>query len=131
MEDALTPKGDEGRGKTAKCFGELFVSFDPEVSEWGNPIRVMSYYSDYVGMHTWGSETSQYPEEKKANYKGFAVITDSCGESEFFCDTLSSGERKGYSPNPNTVTQVMDYGGCRNSAISFSIISFRLLRAED
>ena len=56
--------------------GSCLASFDPEVSEWGNPIRVMSYYSDYVGMHTWGSETSQYPEEKKANYKVFAFTAN-------------------------------------------------------
>jgi hypothetical protein len=43
---------------------------NPEISEWGNPSRV------YVGIlefeyielqsYTGGSETSQYPEEKKS-----------------------------------------------------------------
>jgi hypothetical protein len=28
----------------AKSFGELEVSYDPEMSEWGNPMRVMSHY---------------------------------------------------------------------------------------
>ena len=30
--------------KPAKSFGELDESFDPEVSEWGNPVRVTSHY---------------------------------------------------------------------------------------
>ena len=28
----------------AKSFGELDKSIDPEISEWGNPVRVMSDY---------------------------------------------------------------------------------------
>ena len=40
-------------------------SFDPEIPEWGNPIRVMSNYP--IRRRTRGSETSQYPEEKKEN----------------------------------------------------------------
>ena len=30
--------------KPAKSFGELEKSIDPEISEWGNPVRVMSDY---------------------------------------------------------------------------------------
>ena len=33
--------GDEGRGVTAISFGELLPSFDPEISEWGNPAGVI------------------------------------------------------------------------------------------
>jgi hypothetical protein len=29
----------------AKRSGELHKSVDPEISEWGNPMRVMSHYS--------------------------------------------------------------------------------------
>ena len=35
---------DEGRGYATICFGELLASFDPEISEWGNPHRVMSMH---------------------------------------------------------------------------------------
>ena len=28
----------------AKSFGELEKSFDPEISEWGNPVGVMSHH---------------------------------------------------------------------------------------
>ena len=33
--------GYEGRGVAAKSFGELLPSFDPEISEWGNPTGVI------------------------------------------------------------------------------------------
>lgn len=37
--DALTLNGDEGRGVTTKTSGRCVATFDPEVSEWGNPIE--------------------------------------------------------------------------------------------
>ena len=44
--------------------------FDPEMSEWGNPIwsNVQSFFTEYIGKgsDTQGSETSQYLEEKKS-----------------------------------------------------------------
>ena len=36
--DALASNGDEGRGVAAISFGEVLATFDPEISEWGNPI---------------------------------------------------------------------------------------------
>ena len=49
---------------------------------WSN---VQSPLPEKIGQEagTWGSETSQYPQEEKAT-----------------CDSLSSGERNGNSPNP-------------------------------
>ena len=38
MEDALTEEDDEGRGVAAISFGEVLATFDPEISEWENPI---------------------------------------------------------------------------------------------
>ena len=35
--DALALGAEEGRGLTPICFGELYVSVDPEISEWGEP----------------------------------------------------------------------------------------------
>jgi hypothetical protein len=35
--DALAPRADEGRGYAAISHGELLPSFDPWMSEWGNP----------------------------------------------------------------------------------------------
>ena len=46
------------------------MTFDPEVSEWGNPRRLgRPSCTEFIGAWklTWGSETSQYPEERKSN----------------------------------------------------------------
>jgi len=54
----------------AKSFGEPPAGFDPEMSEWGNPAWVMpgdpplnSIGGEEVSR---GTETSQYPEERKS-----------------------------------------------------------------
>ncbi|CAM2180762.1 hypothetical protein PSAC2689_420001 [Paraburkholderia sacchari] len=38
--DALAITGDEGRGSLRKAPGSWQTSFDPEMSEWGNPARM-------------------------------------------------------------------------------------------
>ena len=64
--------GSKRRRKTwqpAKSPGELATSFDPRISEWGNPIReILSSMTEYIGheKRTWRTETSKYPEEKKS-----------------------------------------------------------------
>ena len=55
------------------CIHEIWlkvnqISFDPEISEWGNPLEQTS--SIHTPIHnvwkgTRGTETSKYPEEKK------------------------------------------------------------------
>ncbi len=45
------------------------MSFDPRMSEWGNPAAVMCSHP-YVNQIAWeketrGTETSKYPEEEK------------------------------------------------------------------
>ena len=56
--------------KTATSFGEPSTGFDPEVSEWGNPAGVKSRHRRMNQIvrwsHTRGSETSQYPQEKRS-----------------------------------------------------------------
>ena len=56
--------------------------FEPEMSEWGNPLLRTAAVSrpEFIGPEklTRGSETSQYPEEKKT-----------------MSDSRSSGERTG------------------------------------
>jgi len=37
--DALAITGDEGRASLRKALGSWQRSFDPEMSEWGNPLR--------------------------------------------------------------------------------------------
>ena len=40
--DALAITGDEGRGSLRKAGGSWQTSFDPPMSEWGNPL-LMEY----------------------------------------------------------------------------------------
>ena len=56
--------------KTATSSGEPSTGFDPEVSEWGNPAAFTGRHPGMnqivPGSYTRGSETSQYPEEKRS-----------------------------------------------------------------
>jgi hypothetical protein len=56
--------------QAAISFGERQARFDPKISEWGNPVRVMpdDFDAEFIGAEkpTRGSEPSQYPEEDKA-----------------------------------------------------------------
>jgi hypothetical protein len=52
-----------------KAAGSLQTSFDPQMSEWGNPANTSwSSHTEYIGVakRTRGTETSKYPEEKKS-----------------------------------------------------------------
>jgi hypothetical protein len=62
--------------------GRCLATFDPEISEWGNLFCEEQNVLPQGNSHTQGSETSQYLEEKRT------IV--------YF---LSSGERKGKSPN--------------------------------
>ncbi len=80
--------------------------------------------TDVMSERTQGSETSQYLEEKKAIYGTFFLVGKSYkfiyavyhyDQEEGSCDSLSSGERNGMSPNHSCL-----HGwGCRAEA-SFS-----------
>jgi hypothetical protein len=37
--NALALASDEGRGRLRKAPGSCLANFDPEMSEWGNPLR--------------------------------------------------------------------------------------------
>ena len=56
--------GDERRDSLRKASGSWQISFDPEVSEWGNPAAVrQSSHTESIGVvrRTRGTETSKYP----------------------------------------------------------------------
>ena len=60
----VRPKKD---AYSAKVVGELSKSFDPAVSEWGNPCTRKSTESHiYMWWVTRGTEISKYPEENKS-----------------------------------------------------------------
>ena len=84
--EAEVPRGDEGRGWLRKASGSCQPSVDPMMSEWENPARRIAVLlrAEFIGARerTRGSETSQYPEEKKTT-----------------SDSRSSGERTGNSLN--------------------------------
>ncbi len=63
--DALAPAADEGRGHAAKSPGDELATGDPGVSEWGNPLLETEGHLTRLGEGTGGTETSQYPEEKR------------------------------------------------------------------
>ena len=55
--------------QAAISHGELQISFDPWISEWGNPHDEESWSVTWihsVARGTRGTETSKYPEEKKS-----------------------------------------------------------------
>jgi hypothetical protein len=54
MVDALAITGDEGRDSLRKASGSWQISFDPEMSEWGNP-AARSFPPEYIGRvkQTW------------------------------------------------------------------------------
>ena len=64
--------GDQRRRRTwtaAISSGEPLTGFEPEISEWGNPRRdYRPARGEYIAtmQQTRGTETSKYPEEKKA-----------------------------------------------------------------
>ena len=64
--------GNERRRRTwtaAKSSGEPLTGFDPGISEWDNPRRdYLPAGGEYIAaaQRTRGTETSKYPEEKKA-----------------------------------------------------------------
>ncbi len=41
------------------------MTFDPEISEWGNPSDLSDIFGLDPNLHTQGSETSKYLEENK------------------------------------------------------------------
>ncbi len=49
MVNALATEGDEGRDSLRKASGSWLISFDPEVSEWGNPSLLEISLSEYIG----------------------------------------------------------------------------------
>ena len=62
--------GDEGRDRLRYASVRSQISYDPGISEWGNPPEFIFWYpiAEYIGFgrRTEGSETSQYLQEKKS-----------------------------------------------------------------
>jgi len=83
--DALAPAAEEGRSHAAKRSGEVLATGDPEVSEWGNPLRVMLEDRTPNGWRGEPGELKHLSTSRKRE------------------DSRSSGERNGMSPNHKRV----------------------------
>ena len=59
--DASALRADEGRGIAAISVGEPRAGIDPTISEWGNPIVVMTMTAVFAAEGTGGTETSHVP----------------------------------------------------------------------
>ena len=70
---------------TAILAGELSRSFDPAVSEWGNPlafggnsaVKIPTCRGIAAVEETRGTETSKYPEENKSNEISSVAVSES------------------------------------------------------
>ena len=104
--DALATTGDEGRSITAKSPGELQTSFDPRISEWGNPADSSQlFYAEYIGVKSKPAELKHLSKQRKRKRS----------------DSVSSGERTRNSPNQ----EYLYSWGCRTP---FNIVTNRLNR---
>ena len=63
--DASALRADEGRGIAAISVGEPRAGIDPTISEWGNPIVVMTMTLALLGRAPGELKHLMYPEEQK------------------------------------------------------------------
>ena len=70
--------------QTTICFGEQYVCYDPEISEWGNPLATASTLE---WIHS----------SRGGNLGNWNILVPEGKERKI--DYLSSGERNGNSPN--------------------------------
>ena len=54
------------------------MRYDPPMSEWGNPAPAMASPRVDAGR-TWGTETSQYPQEEKITMIAQVVASERAG----------------------------------------------------
>jgi hypothetical protein len=87
--DALGHAGEEGRCRPRKSTVSCQTSVDPYMSEWRNPAELIFCHPNLseVGLGSTRSELKHLSNSRKRNQVR---------------DTLSSGERNGYSLNQLT-----------------------------
>jgi len=114
-------RSEEGRSMAAISLGKMSSNrYNRGFPNGETPLSTIEI-CPYGRRRTRGSETSQYPEEKKAIQGVFFLVEFLSQERSHYdqeedtCDSLSSGERNGRSPNRSYL-----YGrGCRTT-MSFS-----------
>ncbi len=79
-----------------KASGRRFTAFDPEMSEWGNPpVLNWNPWGNARVKRTRGSETSQYPEEKRTIGVAFRSRVCSCEWNATLVIPLVAASEKG------------------------------------
>ena len=68
--DALAITGDEGRCSLRKAAGSWQTSFDPQMSEWGNPPARVSM-AEYIGHRGERGELKHLSSHRKRNQPRF------------------------------------------------------------
>ena len=68
--DALAITGDEGRASLRKAGGSWQWSFDPPMSEWGNPPARVSL-TEYIGKRGEPGELKHLSSRRKRNQPRF------------------------------------------------------------
>jgi len=58
---------DKFRWYTAISFGELYASFDPKISEWGNLTLRVLLYTEYIGIKSEPGELKHLSNQRKRN----------------------------------------------------------------
>ena len=97
-----------------KASGRRFVAFDPEISEWGNPpVLNWNPRGNSCAMRTRGSETSQYPEEKRTRGVAFRWRVCSCQRNATLVIPRVAASEKGKAQTPwdNSVRISTDSNG--------------------
>ena len=67
------PRLLEAKKDVISC-GDWHIRIDPQISEWGNPLDWRSSISQE--RSTRGTETSQYPQEKKTKVIPLVVASE-------------------------------------------------------
>ena len=70
MVDALAMIGDEGRDSLRYASGSWQISFDPEISEWGNPPAKVSH-TEYIGVRGEPGELKHLSSSRKRHQPRF------------------------------------------------------------
>ena len=70
MVDALAITGDEGRDSLRYASGSWQISFDPEISEWGNPPLGVSH-DEYIVMRGEPGELKHLSSSRKRHQPRF------------------------------------------------------------
>ena len=70
--DALAVRGDERRDSLRKASGRWQCTFDPEISEWGNPPALRRVFNtEYIGVKGERGEVKHLSTLRKRNQLRF------------------------------------------------------------